>query len=193
MRGESVIKMSHMKVFQESDPRSCVWESDEQSAIAKVLAEVGIRFEQWPTHESLQAGSSADEVLSAYSAQIKQLCDDEGYQTVDVISLNATNPEIAANVPQLREKFLSEHTHSEDEVRFFVAGQGLFSLHLHEKVFEVLCQRGDLISVPAGTEHWFDMGARPNFAAIRFFNNPEGWVANYTGKRIAESFSRLEY
>ncbi len=185
--------MSHMKVFHDSDPSTCVWDSSEPSAIANALAEHGIRFEQWPTHANLQAGSPSDQVLSAYKEQIEHLCSEQGYQTVDVISLNGTLPEVAANVPQLREKFLSEHTHSEDEVRFFVAGQGLFSLHLKGKVFEVLCQRGDLISVPAGTEHWFDMGACPQFAAIRFFNNPEGWVANYTGKTIAENFSRLEY
>jgi 1,2-dihydroxy-3-keto-5-methylthiopentene dioxygenase len=73
-----------------------------------------------------------------------------------------------------------------------VEGKGLFSLHIDDKVFEVLCEKGDLISVPANTAHWFDMGPRPRFVAIRFFNNPEGWVANYTGSPIAEQFSRLE-
>ncbi len=161
--------MSHIKVFQESDPSTCVWESAEPSAIAKALAEVGVRFEQWPTHGNLQAGSHPDDVLGAYKSQVQHFCDDEGYQTVDVISLNTTNPDMAEKVPQLREKFLSEHTHSEDEVRFFVAGQGLFSLHLQEKVFEVLCQRGDLISVPAGTKHWFDMGGESKNRCYSFF------------------------
>ena len=50
----------------------------------------------------------------------------------------------------------------------------------------------DLISVPADTPHWFDMGVRPAFVAIRFFNNQEGWVAHYSGNPIAEQFSRLE-
>ena len=111
---------------------------------------------------------------------------------MDVISLDASNPETLAKVPELRQKFLSEHRHNEDEVRFFVDGQGLFSLHVEDNVYEVLCQKGDLISVPANTPHWFDMGPKPSFVAIRFFNNPEGWVANYTGSAIAESFSRLE-
>ena len=95
-------------------------------------------------------------------------------------------------MPELRQKFLSEHRHSEDEVRFFVAGRGLFSLHLNKQIYEVLCEQGDLISVPADTPHWFDMGARPAFVAIRFFNNQEGWVAHYSGNPIAEQFSRLE-
>jgi len=56
----------------------------------------------------------------------------------------------------------------------------------------VLCTKGDLISVPANTPHWFDMGPNPNFTAIRLFNNPEGWVANFTGSDIAQRFNRLE-
>lgn len=71
-------------------------------------------------------------------------------------------------------------------------GKGLFSLHIDNQVFEVLCTRGDLISVPANTRHWFDMGENPHFTAIRFFNNPEGWVANFTGSDIAQHFSRLD-
>ena len=92
----------------------------------------------------------------------------------------------------LRKKFLSEHIHTEDEVRFFVDGKGLFSLHIDEKVYEVLCEKGDLISVPAHTKHWFDMGPEPQLVAIRFFNNPEGWVAHYSGNDIADRYSRLE-
>src|SRR5690606_22918470 len=106
----------------------------------------------------------------------------------DVISLNADHPDKDA----LRQKFLSEHTHSEDEVRFFVDGCGLFTLHIDARVYEVLCERGDLISVPAGVAHWFDMGPAPRFVAIRFFNNTEGWVARFTGSTIADRFSRLD-
>ena len=90
----------------------------------------------------------------------------------------------------LRRKFLDEHTHAEDEVRFFVEGEGTFYLHLGGRVFRTLCCRDDLISVPAGTPHWFDMGPAPRFAAIRLFTNPEGWVARFTGSPIAEGFPR---
>jgi 1,2-dihydroxy-3-keto-5-methylthiopentene dioxygenase len=92
----------------------------------------------------------------------------------------------------MRTKFLEEHTHSEDEVRFFVAGQGLFTLHIGHKVYELLCTKGDLIGVPDGTRHWFDMGPAPHFVAIRLFTNPAGWVAEMTGSDIARRFSRLD-
>ena len=127
-------------------------------------------------------------MIAAYRADIDRLIEEEGYQTVDVVSLNSSHPDKDA----LRQKFLSEHTHNEDEVRFFVEGRGLFTLHVGDQIFEVLCEKGDLISVPANTPHWFDMGPMPDFIAIRLFNNPEGWVAKYTGSSIAEQFSRLE-
>ena len=91
-----------------------------------------------------------------------------------------------------RQKFLDEHVHSEDEVRFFVRGQGLFYLHFQEQVYAVLCQKNDLISVPDGTRHWFDMGPQPRFTCIRLFSNPEGWVADFTGEDIARQLPRYE-
>ena len=92
----------------------------------------------------------------------------------------------------MRAKFLDEHAHKEDEVRFFVAGSGQFNLHVGGKVYEVLCEAGDLISVPDGATHWFDMGPQPSFVAIRFFTAPDGWVGYFTGNDIALRFPRYE-
>jgi 1,2-dihydroxy-3-keto-5-methylthiopentene dioxygenase len=92
----------------------------------------------------------------------------------------------------LRSRFLAEHHHGEDEVRFFVEGEGLFTLRDNDQVHSVLCQTGDLIAVPAGRRHWFDMGPSPYFTAIRLFVDPAGWVANFTGDRIADRFPRHE-
>lgn len=185
--------MSEISVFAEHDPETELLHSMDPAEIAAALAKVGVRFEQWQATAAVKAGDSDEQVMQAYADDIARLRENEGYQTVDVISLDASNnPDVQAKVPELRQKFLSEHRHSEDEVRFFVDGQGLFSLHIDHHVYEVLCQKGDLISVPANTPHWFDMGPAPRFVAIRFFNNPEGWVANYTGSAIADSFSRLE-
>lgn len=186
--------MTSLKIFNDNNPKTPIFDSntvtdtDKIDKIIQRLREVGVRFEQWSTIESLTSVATQEEVLTAYQSEVDQLINEERYLTVDVVSLTADNP----NKKAFREKFLNEHTHSEDEVRFFVDGEGLFSLHLENQVFEVLCTRGDLISVPANTRHWFDMGANPNFTAIRFFNNPEGWVANFTESDIASKFSRLE-
>jgi 1,2-dihydroxy-3-keto-5-methylthiopentene dioxygenase len=180
--------MSELRVFHDGEHPTPAQHSTDAAEIAAWLSAAGVRFEQWRAEQPVAAGASPAEVMAAYRADIDRLIAADGYQTVDVISLAADHPDKAA----LRQKFLSEHTHSEDEVRFFVDGRGLFSLHIGTRVYEVLCEKGDLISVPANTPHWFDMGPQPRFIAIRFFNDPAGWVAHYTGSTIADRFSRLD-
>lgn len=82
--------------------------------------------------------------------------------------------------------FLFEHTHSDFEIRFFVDGCGTFYIHHSDKVYAIICEKGDLISIPAETTHWFDMGTKPFFKAIRFFTIPDGWVGKFTGSDISK-------
>jgi 1,2-dihydroxy-3-keto-5-methylthiopentene dioxygenase len=56
------------------------------------------------------------------------------------------------------------------------------------KVHAVLCEAGDLLSVPGGTTHWFDMGTRPEYKAVRFFHDEDGWIGNFTGSTISANF-----
>lgn len=159
----------------------------EHADIARELAAAGVRFERWQASQPIRPGDAPEAVIAAYRGDIDRLMREEGYQAVDVISLDPDHPDKAA----LRAKFLNEHTHAEDEVRFFVAGRGLFTLHVGDSVYEVLCEAGDLIGVPDGTRHWFDMSEQPSFVAIRLFTNSAGWVANFTGDDIAQRFPRL--
>jgi 1,2-dihydroxy-3-keto-5-methylthiopentene dioxygenase len=179
--------MSRLRIYTDSEPGMALSEHHDHPSIARELAAAGVRFEQWQASQPIAPGASQDEVIAAYRGDIDRLMDSEGYQAVDVISLKPDHPERET----LRKKFLDEHTHSEDEVRFFVAGAGQFTLHLQGKVYEVLCEQGDLIGVPDGTPHWFDMSESPYFVAIRLFTNKEGWVANFTGTDIAGRFPRM--
>lgn len=156
--------------------------------IATELSSIGVLFEQWQASQQLSAGSTQEQIIEAYQYPVERLKKEYGFQSVDVISLQPDHPEKS----MLRSKFLSEHTHSEFEVRFFVEGRGLFYIHKNEQVFAVMCEAGDLISVPARVAHWFDMGESPDFKCIRFFTNSEGWVADYTDNPIAASFSSYE-
>jgi len=156
--------------------------------IASELQQRGIGFARWPARAQLSAAASQDEILAAYASEIERVQQDGGYATVDAIRLSPDHPDRAA----LRQKFLAEHTHSADEVRFFVEGRGLFCLHIGAEVLQLICEQDDWISVPAGTRHWFDMGPAPQFCALRFFNNSEGWVADFTGDRIADAYPLLE-
>lgn len=179
--------MTTLSVFDQSQPATAHTVTDNPSEIRDLLAQHGVRFEQWPTRD-LPADASPEDILAAYQDEISTLKAENGFQTADVISLNPDNPQKEA----FRQKFLDEHTHSEDEVRFFVRGQGLFYLHFGDQVLAVLCQKNDLISVPNGTRHWFDMGPEPEFTCVRLFTNPEGWVADFTGEGIAGRLPRYE-
>ncbi|MDB4956502.1 MAG: mtnD [Myxococcales bacterium] len=156
----------------------------EGTRIAALLRTIGVRFERWPADHALAANSDPQTILAAYAAELTRLQRDCGYQTADVVRIVRGTPDTAP----MRQKFLNEHRHSEDEVRFFVEGSGSFYLRAGGRVFQVVCERDDLISVPAETRHWFDMGASPHFCAIRLFNNIEGWVARFTDDPIAARF-----
>ncbi len=180
--------MSHLRIFAEDNGDTPLATYATHAEIAEVLGQVGVRFERWQANKPIAAGASQDEVIEAYREDIDRLMREEGYRSVDVVSLTADHPDRAA----LRQKFLSEHTHAEDEVRFFVDGSGQFTLHVEGKVYDLLCGKGDLIGVPDGTRHWFDMSEEPHFVAIRLFTNPAGWVAEFTGDEIAARFPRMQ-
>jgi 1,2-dihydroxy-3-keto-5-methylthiopentene dioxygenase len=180
--------MSQIRIFADDAPGKAIMTSTSGKHIAHELAAIGVTFERWFTNAQIEPGASSQAVIAAYQHDIERLKREGGYQAVDVVSLQPDHPDRA----MLRQKFLNEHTHAEDEVRFFVAGSGLFTLHVNRKVCEIRCERGDLIRVPAGTKHWFDMGEHPHFVAIRLFTNPAGWVAQFTGDNIALNFPRYE-
>lgn len=177
--------MTQLRIFDEGG--APLTDTSDPAAIAGALEPIGVRFEQWASRP-IAADADQAAVLAAFAPEVERLKAENGYQSVDVIRMVPDHPEKGA----LRTKFLSEHRHSEDEVRFFVEGEGLFTLRSEDKVYAVLCTEGDLISVPAGTRHWFDMGPSPRFTAIRLFTNPDGWVANFTGDPIADRFPRHE-
>ncbi len=179
--------MTQLALFDEHNPGEALLRTENFAEIQAELDAVGILLRRWEASHPVTRESSNEDILAAYQPEIEALVAQEGYSSWDVVSMHPDHPEKAA----FRQKFLAEHTHAEDEVRFFVRGRGLFTLHLKGRIFELLCTQGDLVSVPAGTRHWFDMGPEPEFTAIRLFNNPEGWVAQFTGSDIADRFSRL--
>ncbi len=181
--------MTLVKIYPDKDPKQCQT-LENISEIQKALAEINIGVKRWTPQSKLSLEASQEEILAAYADQVKTVMQDHGFSSVDVISMNSSTP--ADKITALRKKFLDEHIHSDDEVRYFIEGSGLFCIHANEHVYQILCKAGDFISVPANTKHWFDMGSSPNFKCIRFFGDEKGWVAEYTGDQIAESFPLIE-
>ena len=183
--------MTLMLVMPDDAPERVLLRTDDAERIRAELEREGVRFERWRADAELAPGAGQSEVLAAYARDVERLMREGGYRSADVVRLapDPSDPEgSAARAAGARAKFLAEHTHAEDEVRFFVEGRGLFYLHLGGRVLSVRCERGDLLSVPARTPHWFDMGRAPSFCAIRLFTNPDGWVASFTGDSIGERF-----
>jgi 1,2-dihydroxy-3-keto-5-methylthiopentene dioxygenase len=180
--------MSRLVVYREETPGVNELDTSDGRAMAAALAKIGVRFERWAASRPLTPQMDDQAVMTAYQSDIERLKREGGYRSVDVVRCLPDNPKRQ----ELRRKFLDEHTHAEDEVRFFVEGAGVFYLRAGGKVHVTRCERGDLISVPAGTRHWFDMGPAPHFTAIRLFTNPEGWVAQFTGDPIAQKYPSFE-
>jgi 1,2-dihydroxy-3-keto-5-methylthiopentene dioxygenase len=176
--------MSRLTVYAEDAPGTPIERTEDADAMANSLAAIGVRFERWESPVPLAPDDSAEKILAAYKPYLDDLMGDSGAGSADVVRMRPDSP----NLPAIRAKFLSEHIHTEDEVRFFVHGSGNFILHTAGRIFDVHCTQGDLISVPANTKHWFDAGEAPDFTALRVFTDTSGWVPHYTGATISEAF-----
>ena len=159
----------------------------DETAVRDYLAERGIEYERVGTAPTVE-GASAEALLSAYADKISELKTKGGYVTADVIDVTAETPGIEA----MLKRFSSEHWHDEDEVRLIVEGRGLFHIHPADgPVFALEVDAGDLIRVPRGTHHWFDLCGDRRIRAIRLFQDKTGWTPHYTESGVDAQFQPL--
>ncbi|HEV8384511.1 MAG TPA: cupin domain-containing protein [Candidatus Acidoferrales bacterium] len=157
----------------------------EPGEVREYLAGLGIDFERWEPAHAVAADASAEEILSAYSADIERLKAQGGYVTADVIDVKPETPGLEA----MLNKFNSEHWHDEDEVRFIIEGRGIFHIHPRQgPIVAIEVQAGDLLRVPRGTWHWFDLCPERRIRAIRLFQNQSGWTPHYTESGVDRSY-----
>ena len=158
-----------------------------QDAIAARLKEFGIDYERWDSH-SVAEDAPPHEILHAYHREIEELKARGGYVTADVIDVNPSTP----GLPAMLAKFNREHWHDEDEVRFIIAGRGLFHIRSRNgAVAAIEVEAGDLIRVPRGTWHWFNLCADRRIRAIRLFQDVAGWTPIYTDSGVDAGFAPL--
>ena len=158
--------------------------TDEKS-VADYLGACGIRYEYWKAEHPVDANAPAEEILKAYAKEIDKLKALGGYVTADVIDVNAQTPGLDAMLA----KFNREHWHEDDDVRFIIYGHGLFHVRPKEgQVIPIQVEAGDLIALPKGTWHWFDLCADRQIRAIRLFQNPSGWAPHYTESGVDKNF-----
>jgi 1,2-dihydroxy-3-keto-5-methylthiopentene dioxygenase len=159
---------------------------DDEQEIRAALGAAGIDYERWSL-DRVPADSSADLVLDAYRGEIEEMKRRGGYVTADVIDVTPETP----GLETMLARFDKEHTHSEDEVRFIVAGRGIFFLVLGEKVASVEVGPGDMLRVPQGTKHWFTLCEDRRIRAIRWFQQTEGWTPHYTESGVHKGYQPL--
>ena len=153
--------------------------------IVSGLAAHGIDYERWTPSHPVSDDAPAEEILNAYSREIEELKQRGGYVTADVIDVTPTTPGLDAMLA----KFNREHWHDEDEVRFIIAGHGLFHIHSSNgTVLSIEMEAGDLIRVPRGTLHWFNLCGDRRIRAIRLFQDVAGWSPQYTDSHVDEGF-----
>jgi 1,2-dihydroxy-3-keto-5-methylthiopentene dioxygenase len=158
--------MSLLISWHDEGPDAPLLETSNPAEIAEALRNAGCGFERREINSGLSPQAPEGEVLAAYR--------------------DLVDAEVAT--------FITEHTHGDDdEVRFITRGAGAFYLHIARRVHAVLAEAGDLTRVPQGTTHWFDAGSRPDFTAIRFFHDPQGWVGVPTGSGINERFPDYDW
>ncbi len=156
--------------------------------IRNFLAPHGIWFECWPLEERVDPNAPPEQILSAYDGEIKALMAKGGFVVADVVNITAETP----NLETLLDRFRAEHTHSEDEVRFILRGNGLFHVHPEKgPVFAIQVTAGDMINVPKGTKHWFDLCKDRTIRAIRLFQETAGWTPLYEDQSISGNYAPL--
>ena len=157
-----------------------------ESQVRTTLAALGIEYERWDLSR-VTADTSAENILGAYAAEIDQLKQRGGYRTADIIDVHPETP----GLDSMLARFDKEHTHSEDEVRFILAGRGIFFLDLDERVVSVEVGPGDLLRVPCGTRHSFTLCDERRIRAVRWFQDTTGWTPQYTGTGVDALYQPL--
>jgi 1,2-dihydroxy-3-keto-5-methylthiopentene dioxygenase len=146
--------------------------------ITDYLSSIGIDYKRWEKIKDVSADASDEEILAAYSEEIEVLKAKGSYVTADVINIVPTTP----GLDGMLDKFNKEHWHDEDEVRFIVKGHGLFHIAPENgDVVSIEMEAGDMIRVPRGTHHWFNLCGDRTVRAIRLFQDVSGWTPQYTG------------
>lgn len=163
-------------------------EIDQPDQMREFLSQYGISFEQWDVGGRISADATDQEILDAYQPEIERLKDAHGFVTADVINVNPGTP----GLDDMLAKFDKEHLHTEDEVRFTVEGSGVFHINPESApVFSVTVESGDLISVPKGTHHWFNLCTDKRIRCIRLFEDKTGWTPHYMEEPVHEAYSPL--
>ncbi len=138
------------------------WLDSGAALSAEALRGEGVPYERFP--------------VEAFQGPLDALKRERGYVQQDIVELRPTTPGIDA----ICAKFVDEHLHDDDEVRFILEGEGIFDVRSRgDRFMRILVETADLIVVPAGRHHRFLLTASRTIRAVRLFKDTSGWVPKY--------------
>ena len=155
--------------------------------IQKRLAGLGITLNAWPAPTGERAvelmekksldDAEKEELLGLVENRFEELKRDKGYTMRDMVVIHEDIPGLA----DMLGKFDKIHYHTDDEVRYILAGHGYFGfVEPDGGQFMLMVSAGDYINVPANAEHWFEMRDAKRIKAMRYFIDTAGWAAVYS-------------
>lgn len=159
--------------------------------IQRRLARLAIALNSWPapTDARVRAlleqkslnDAEKEELLAAVDHRFEELKRNKGYTTRDMVVIHEDIPGLA----DMLAKFDKIHYHTDDEVRYILAGRGYFGfVEPDGDQFLLEVSAGDYINVPARTEHWFEMKDSRRIKAARYFIDTSGWTPVYTRRAM---------
>lgn len=117
---------------------------------------------------------------AAYQPMLDELKAQRGYAEQDVVALEPDTP----NLDAICAKFLDEHLHKDDEVRYVLEGEGIFDIRsADDRWMRVTVEEGDLLVVPAHRYHRFLLTDRRRIRCVRLFEDSSGWVPHYRDEK----------
>lgn len=178
--------MSRLSVYPQNlpeQPNKVLCHADD---IARTLAAVGVGFAQQPIPAAIAPRIGAAD-LNAACADLIEPLQAQGFAAVELLDTQTAEPPAA-----LGERFAAEFYLACEHVSLILGGCCLVNLHLAEHVYALLCERGDCLTLPAGTRHWIDFGEPANACLIRLNKPAQDGALQYTGDAIAQQFPGLE-
>ncbi len=115
-----------------------------------------------------------------FQPALDRLKAERGYIEQDEVELKPDMP----NLEAICAKFIPEHLHTDDEVRFVLEGEGVFDIRsADDRWMHIKVGQGDLLVVPANLNHRFYLTDAKHIRCVRLFKDAEGWVAHYRDEK----------
>ncbi|KAG6432285.1 hypothetical protein SASPL_103860 [Salvia splendens] len=106
--------------------------------------------------------------------KLKKIREDRGYSYMDFCEVC---PEKLPNYEEKIKNFYEEHLHTDEEIRYCVAGSGYFDVRDRDEAWiRIWVKKGAMIVLPAGIYHRFTLDSDNYIKAMRLFVGDPVWT-----------------